>query len=852
MGEAKAQAFGESPRSDRLIQRPRLMSLLNETQSRYIVLVAPAGYGKTILARQWLSGPERNAVWFRAGPASTDVAALALGLAHAAEEVLEGAGTRLHEHLRTSNSPNSEVLRIADILVDDLAPWPKDVWMIIDDYQYLAHEPHAEQLIDAVVARGTVPLVVTSRIRPSWVSAKRLLYGEVAEFGRNILAMTHEEAARAVPPKTDPGVLAGLVALAEGWPAVIGLASLIQSPKLVAGDEIPQALHSYFAEELYQELGAELQWNLVQLSLAATVDIELAQLLFGSNGQLVLEEAFDRGFLNRDGDNYDLHPLLRQFLRSKMAGADARIRAATVETIAYAALEKSAWDEVFTLASEFRVGELLDALLGRALDDLLSKGRLATLERWLEEAHKLIPSAEVVALAEVELAFRKGRRPEAEDKARHLAIRLPRHHPLASRALFRAAQVAQLDDRPSEALELLGEARVRSTTSADLRRVLWSRFITLSDLEEPRQAADALKEFERLAPESVEDKIRLSHGPIHLAVRWGGIRQALDRHRSALELLDRTTDPVARSGFLQSYGTALNLAARYSDAYALADRQIADAKRFGLDWVGTHGLAMKALAQIGLRDFQGAQAALRTAWQLAEGADDLHAQVNAQALLARIPLAQGAPGKALELLDMGGSRSVGPGMEGEVRSMRALALACEGAIDEAEAEIEASESLTTHLEARGLRAFAKALTADRRDDDEGCHKQLELALSDAQTSGNADSFVVAYRLAPKLLNTIAGTDIVLNDFLLSPLATYDSRLAEKAGLSQTGPSMRPATLLTDREEEVLELLRQGMSNREIAAALWIAQSTAKVHVRHIFEKLGVRSRTEAALFRVET
>ena len=166
--------------------------------------------------------------------------------------------------------------------------------MVIDDYQHLAQEPSAEQLIDAVVARGTIPLFVTSRIRPSWVSAKRLLYGEVAEFGRNILAMTHEEAARAVPRKTDPGVLAGLVALAEGWPAVIGLASLIQSPKLLAGDEIPEALHSYFAEELYQELSAELQWNLTQLSLAATIDAELALLLFGSEGRLVLEEACEK------------------------------------------------------------------------------------------------------------------------------------------------------------------------------------------------------------------------------------------------------------------------------------------------------------------------------------------------------------------------------------------------------------------------------------------------------------------------------------------------------------------------------------------------------------------------------
>jgi DNA-binding CsgD family transcriptional regulator len=184
--------------------------------------------------------------------------------------------------------------------------------------------------------------------------------------------------------------------------------------------------------------------------------------------------------------------------------------------------------------------------------------------------------------------------------------------------------------------------------------------------------------------------------------------------------------------------------------------------------------------------------------------------------------------------------------------MRALVLACTGALEEAEAEIEASQLITTHLEARGLRAFATALAADRRGDTGAFERKLKLALSDAQVTGNADSFVVAYRLAPDLLNVIAGFDLALSDFLLHPLATYDSRLAEKAGLNPRGRGIRPAALLTDREEEVLDLLRQGMSNREIAQTLWIAQSTAKVHVRHIFEKLGVRSRTEAALFRAET
>jgi DNA-binding CsgD family transcriptional regulator len=190
-------------------------------------------------------------------------------------------------------------------------------------------------------------------------------------------------------------------------------------------------------------------------------------------------------------------------------------------------------------------------------------------------------------------------------------------------------------------------------------------------------------------------------------------------------------------------------------------------------------------------------------------------------------------------------------MEGEVRSIRALALACSGAIEDAEAEIAASESITTHLEARGLRGFAKVFVADRRGDEGARDAQLELALVESHVAGNADSFVVAYRMDPELLNFIVGAGFALTDFLLRPLVTYDPRLAQKAGLNHRETRIVPSSPLTDREAEVLDLLRQGMSNQEIARTLWIAQSTAKVHVRHIFEKLGVRSRTEAALFQAE-
>jgi LuxR family maltose regulon positive regulatory protein len=52
-------------------------------------------------------------------------------------------------------------------------------------------------------------------------------------------------------------------------------------------------------------------------------------------------------------------------------------------------------------------------------------------------------------------------------------------------------------------------------------------------------------------------------------------------------------------------------------------------------------------------------------------------------------------------------------------------------------------------------------------------------------------------------------------------------------------------VLSPREEEILELVRQGLTNAEIAQALYLSISTVKVHIRHIFEKLGVRTRTEA-------
>jgi DNA-binding NarL/FixJ family response regulator len=57
-----------------------------------------------------------------------------------------------------------------------------------------------------------------------------------------------------------------------------------------------------------------------------------------------------------------------------------------------------------------------------------------------------------------------------------------------------------------------------------------------------------------------------------------------------------------------------------------------------------------------------------------------------------------------------------------------------------------------------------------------------------------------------------------------------------------------ATALSDRETAVLEAVARGLSNREIGRQLWISEQTVKFHLRNIYRKLGISSRTEAARY----
>ncbi|ASQ94794.1 response regulator transcription factor [Streptomyces sp. 11-1-2] len=96
--------------------------------------------------------------------------------------------------------------------------------------------------------------------------------------------------------------------------------------------------------------------------------------------------------------------------------------------------------------------------------------------------------------------------------------------------------------------------------------------------------------------------------------------------------------------------------------------------------------------------------------------------------------------------------------------------------------------------------------------------------------------------------------VAAGDALLAPNITKRliGEFSRVSAAAPRGPLRGRVGDLTERETEVLTLIAQGLSNAEIAARLVVAEQTVKTHVSRILFKLGLRDRTQAAVFAYET
>jgi len=125
------------------------------------------------------------------------------------------------------------------------------------------------------------------------------------------------------------------------------------------------------------------------------------------------------------------------------------------------------------------------------------------------------------------------------------------------------------------------------------------------------------------------------------------------------------------------------------------------------------------------------------------------------------------------------------------------------------------------------------------DDDEDVFSALR-----AGAVGYLLKDVSSDRLVEALLAAANGESVLQP----SVAAKVVARFARMTDDDETAPRAQPLVVpLSDRELEVLRLLADGSSNREIASALFLAEGTVKNHVTNVLAKLGARDRTQAAL-----
>jgi DNA-binding NarL/FixJ family response regulator len=178
---------------------------------------------------------------------------------------------------------------------------------------------------------------------------------------------------------------------------------------------------------------------------------------------------------------------------------------------------------------------------------------------------------------------------------------------------------------------------------------------------------------------------------------------------------------------------------------------------------------------------------------------------------------------------------------GECLGWQALLYAAVRETDQATAVALKARRESRGLEVRVLTSLAEAIIALGAGDEATAATRMSTVID----SGVWDPAVIAIRAAPAL-GAFVAEDSRRRGWLQQLLAaSSDTSLTRRFGL-QLPRAARGRTDLTPRENEVHELLAQGLTNEEIARMLYISLSTTKVHVKHIYAKLGVRSRLEAA------
>jgi DNA-binding NarL/FixJ family response regulator len=544
------------------------------------------------------------------------------------------------------------------------------------------------------------------------------------------------------------------------------------------------------------------------------------------------------GILEERGAQLELHPLARSFLEEHVDHADSDARSAAVRKCLGHYKSRRDWDAAFDVIAKRGPACELESLIHGALDDLLNSARLSTIQEWCEFASASRIEAPIVALAHAEVSVRHGRHAEAQTFAELAA---DSGSDVAFRALSVAGRAAHLASREEEALALYKRAEAIAATEKSRRDALWGQLICAVELELPH-ASDTLAELSAgVRVSDPRDVIRAAAYTLMYQLRLA----TLDLREADLawHVMNTVDDPLVASAFQSAYANVLALSARYAEARDVSEVLLSTAQRYRLTFALPYAHCWAGMAHSGLRDWARARECFDQGALTSRASGDVHAEQTCYSALVRSFAHEGNATLALALPTPEPAASL-PALRAEVLTSRGLALASAGRVEDAMRLADEARGVSRALEPAVLLAAIDAVCSlkSRRDD---VRERIAALESTAFTSGAVDLLVAAYRSTPELLGALLRTSAQPDRLRRLLQQAHDEDLAAALGHSVSAGD--PRERLTRREREVYDLLCDGLRNAQIAEALFISESTVKLHVHHIYDKLGTRSRTALAV-----
>jgi DNA-binding CsgD family transcriptional regulator len=689
---------------------------------------------------------------------------------------------------------------------------------------------------------------LTSRVRPGWVTARLEVYGHAFLVGDERLAFTQDEASTVLRSGVaDAGE--NFLSLARGWPAIIGMALVRgRTPEYPGQHPLPTELFRYFAEDLFDDLQVSVQRSLFILALAGDHNAVVASDLIGVDFEIHLKAATNRGFVNDFGGSaISMHPLIRAFLIARLRDHPSPSDDVVVQ-VAKKLKQRRLWDDCLELFAQFPVQSLIGEIFPSATSDLLEAGRIATVERWVDLASSVGATSPALLIVEADLALRKGREVRAQALAEQAGKLLP-EGPLSARAHLLAARAAHLRGDAAATQRLSIRAQASADDHTTKTTALWLDFVQLLERNDGR-ARTVLKQLEDLEDPSATHALRVANARAFLWLELDRqVRPAVDEMTLAHELLPHVDDALLRTNFLNFAASSSTYIGAYDRVLTYADELERDASAHGLAFVFDHARLDRAGAYIGLRKIGAAQRVLQ----------EIEAQPNPPSPFIRTQLAlrkayariaAGDLERASRLLHGKPSGAIPAAAVGEWHGAKALIFASQGLRAPAGLAVLRAREASSLIDATNLAELAEAVL-EIQDAGSTSPDHAICSVGRIAEEGHLDAIVLAARACPPLIKALVKAAPELRDQLTTLLTdSRDIDIGRAAGLEMPR-ELRRAEGLSARERDVYGLLIQGRTNGEIAKTLFISESTAKVHVRHIYEKLGVHSRAEAAAMDID-